>query len=141
MQIQVSHSANPKAAMIRLSIILVFLLAGCGNEVHHAASKGDFDYVKSWIEKGGDVNARHSRSGGNILLYAANSGNLPLVEYLIAKGADIADKTGNSITPLHAACRKGHDRIVSFLLSKGANPNAKADRYIRSYTQTLEGTQ
>lgn len=143
MRIQVSHSAGSKSAIIRLSMILVLLLCfcGCGNDVHHAAWKGDINAVKSWIDKGGDVNARHSRSGGNILSYAAGSGNLHLVEYLIVKGADIADRTGDSTTPLHYACREGHDRIVAFLLSKGANPNAKADRYKRSYGETLEGTR
>jgi ankyrin repeat protein len=122
-------------------LVSLLCLCGCGNDVHRAAWKGDFNTVKTWIDKGGDVNARHSRSGGNILSYAAGSGNTKLVEYLISKGATIGDVTNDGTTPLHYACREGHAKIVALLLSKGANPNVKADKYKRSYGDNLEGTR
>jgi ankyrin repeat protein len=144
MNIQRSHRVDSRLPLIRLSIVAIVLLCLCGcgsrDSVHNAAHEGTLVTVKNWIEKGGDVNLKHSYSGNNLLSYAAGGGNVELVEYLISKGADIADKTGNSATPLHYACRNGHDRVVSYLISKGANPNAKADRYQRSYTEKLEGT-
>lgn len=138
-----SDFANSKLGVVSLSVIVVFLLClcGCGNDVHNAAWKGDVDTVKTWIDKGGDVNDRHSRSGGNILSYAAGSGNTKLVEYLISKGATVGDIDNDGTSPLHYACREGHTKIVALLLSKGANPNVKADKYKRSYGDNLEGTR
>ena len=53
-------------------------------------------------------------------------GKLIEVQYLIEKqDIDIDIKGEYERTPLHYACEKGHLQIVEYLISKGANINAK----------------
>ena len=142
-------SALKRRTSVAISVCAVltmsFAASGCGNQVHHAAWRGDSETVKAWIRNGGDVNAEHTISGGNILSYAAGSGDLPLVEYLISKGADVRQTSDNGTTPLLYACREGHAEVATLLLSKGADPNAAAENYQRSHSERnqdfpLEGT-
>ena len=56
-------------------------------------------------------------------------GHLPIVHYLIEKhNVDINIEGYEEKTPLHYACEYGHLQIVEYLISKGANVNAK-DKY------------
>lgn len=53
---------------------------------------------------------------------AAEQKHLGHLQESLANGADINASVGWFGTPLSAACAKGHERIVRFLLDKGANP-------------------
>jgi len=46
-----------------------------------------------------------------------------VVELLLAKGADVDKARQDGATPLHVACRKGHESVVRLLLESGANPH------------------
>ena len=58
---------------------------------------------------------------------AAEKGHLDILQYLIEKkGADLVHLTANGgRNPLHRACHFGHLACVKYLLSVGANPEAK----------------
>lgn len=116
-------------------VLSIVMLIGCGNNIHSAAYEGDLDTVKDWIERGEDVNAKHSISDGNILSYAVCSSNIDLVKFLITNGANINQLDANGTTPLHYASRMGSAEIVKLLCSKGANPNLFAPDYNRSSSQ------
>ena len=47
------------------------------------------------------------------------------VEILVNNGSDIEPLATKFVTPLHIASNVGNTAVVSFLLSKGANPNAE----------------
>lgn len=119
--------------------------------IYLAAYRGDLEAVKTYISSGVDVNAKDS-GGCTPLLWAVRHDSPEVVEYLIAQGAEINATVGN-LTPLlcanslpvvellvskgaaintngqkmlHKACRMGDKEIATFLLSKGADVNAKS---------------
>ncbi len=68
-------------------------------------------------------------AGATMLWQAASKGHLEIVEALFDperhRGIQVDLGLHNGCTPLMIAAEKGHLEVVRFLLSKGANPNAK----------------
>jgi len=62
------------------------------------------------------------------LLYAACIGDVEGVEDALLEGIDICSTDYDRRSALHVAASEGHVRMVEFLLSRGADPNAK-DRW------------
>jgi hypothetical protein len=62
--------------------------------------------------------------GGQFLVQAAAQDNQRFVELLLGKGYDINFETGGT-TPLSGASNGGHEKMVRFLISKGADLNRK----------------
>ena len=101
------------------SISLVTALA-------YAASLGDLEMVKLFMEKGADVNAKNS-DGGTVLMFAARGGNLEVVKLLLEKGLDVnaKDKGGRTVLMFAASTDGGQVEVVKLLLEKGLDVNAK----------------
>ncbi len=77
------------------------------------------------IEAGADSNYIIDNNNRRPLQYAASQSNLEAVQILLEYGA-ILDASGYlGRTALHDAAFTGCDKIASFLLEHGANPNAK----------------
>ena len=93
--------------------------------LHCACYFGDLQIVEYLISKGADLYAKDNDE--NIVIhYSSIGGHLPIVQYLIEKqNVDINIKGWNGKTPLHLACLEGHHNIAEYLISKGANINAK----------------
>lgn len=111
--------------------IVVDYLIECGADIYfrndkgltflnYACGRGWLDMVKSFANKGYDLNARDSR-GDTPLLNAALKSHRNVVEYLIECGADV--KLGNGDEMLHCACSEGWLDIVKSLVSKGCDLN------------------
>ena len=64
------------------------------------------------------------------LLHAATNYNqLDIVRFLIEEmNAEVNAKDSNSNSPLHVACSNGNDKIIEYLLEKGADPDAKDNK-------------
>ena len=62
--------------------------------------------------------------GGEFLVQAAAQNKLRFVRLLLREGFDINFETGGT-TPLSGAANGGHEEMVRFLISKGADPNRK----------------
>jgi len=63
--------------------------------------------------------------GDAFLLAAARTGNLELVTRLVAEGHSVNRDSGSDDTPLTSAVNGRRVEVVAFLLSKGANVNAR----------------
>ena len=87
-----------------------------------AARAGYTGTVDALLAGRADVKLR-SKFGDSAIMAAALSGHLELVKKLRAKGADI---DGAGWTPLIYAATGGHDAVVTYLLTEGANVNAES---------------
>jgi ankyrin repeat protein len=91
-----------------------------------ACAKGDLEAVKAEIKKGAWVETRDF-DGQTPLFHAVKSNNINLVKYLVDScGAKINVVDLSNITMLHIAAKVGSKSIVSFLIEKGLDVNAKA---------------
>jgi ankyrin repeat protein len=64
--------------------------------------------------------------GDAFLLDAARTGDLELVTRLVVEGHNVNRDSGSDDTPLSSAVKGRKPEIVAFLLSKGANVNARS---------------
>ena len=80
-----------------LITIAAVLLVGCGRsvpdiDINLAASTGDIEAVKQYLDAGGDVNAKDKVA--TPLFYAAHFGHKEIAKLLIEKGADVNLRRG-----------------------------------------------
>jgi ankyrin repeat protein len=89
-------------------------------EFFAAARKGDVAAVKTFLDKGTDVNAK-TRYGATALSYACDKGHIELAKLLIERGANVnAQDTFYNETPLGWAIYRKNVEVIKLLLDKGA---------------------
>ena len=89
-----------------------------------ACFRGHLPIVEYLISKGADIEAKDK--SGNSLIHFSSTRFLSIVQYLIEKRNIDKDIKGyEERAPLHHACNGGHLQIVEYLISKGANIEAK----------------
>lgn len=85
----------------------------------NAASDGNLEAVRAFIEEGTDVNAR-SRRWTTPLIASSNSGHTDVVQLLIDSGATVDSRSFTS-WPLMAAVKKSYTDIIKILLAANAD--------------------
>lgn len=95
-----------------------------GEEVLHAARRGELDALESLLEKGGNMNFC-DQYGLTALHVAAIKGNKDVVMMLVEFGASVEWQDAEGHTPLHLAVEGGSIETVEVLLCRGANVNAE----------------
>jgi len=65
--------------------------------------------------------------GGTPLHVAAIWGRIDIADALLRGGAEIDRRGEHGFTPLHEAISQGHEGMVSFLLSRGADPSLSTE--------------
>ena len=103
--------------------IRVHLVNDVNKCLHYAAKVGLVDYVKHFIEKGANVNAKDC--GVTVLSREITEGYPDVVKLLVENGADINTKDDYGKTPLMYAAENGNLNIIKFLVEKGADIKAK----------------
>jgi ankyrin repeat protein len=98
---------------------------GPPKDIWEAATEGDMEAVKQFIDEGADVNVKN-KVGSTPLLYAAVQKEI--IELLIAKGADVNAKNNSGWTPLLMAVLGDRKEVIELLIAKGADVNAKDSR-------------
>jgi hypothetical protein len=89
-----------------------------GTWLHVAASNGKVNLLEYFLEKGIDVNAGGSLSGGTALNDAAEEGRLDAVKFLVSRGAQLNFPLPEQ-NPLFAAIVKGDIETAKFLIQSG----------------------
>jgi ankyrin repeat protein len=91
-----------------------------------AAEVGNADILKLLLEAGADVESPNA-DGQTALLAVARTGNVPAAELLVKHGAkvDAKERFGGQ-TPLMWATARRHPPMMQFLISKGADVNARS---------------
>jgi len=95
-----------------------------GTWLHIAASKGNLEVVKKFVELGININKKGGTFNGTAIERAASEGHIEIVKYLISCGAelDTSEPEGN---PLFAAIQGGHLEIVKLLIQSGIDATIK----------------
>jgi len=95
-------------------------------DIFAAAQEGTVDDVKSFIDKGVDVNTK-DKYGQTPLHIAVGRENIEIVKFLVSEGkANVNVKEVDGKTPLHlAATYNDNIEVVKFLIDNGADVNAK----------------
>ena len=88
-------------------------------DIFRACEYGYVDFVKQYIEDGGDVHVR--KDDWSLLHHTSLNGNLKVCQLLIEHGNDVNDTTSSRYTPLHLACINGNFEVCKLLLQSGAN--------------------
>ncbi len=121
--------------------------------LHFAARQGAAETVRLLVEGGADVNVLTAGDETSPMLIAAVNGQFDLVNYLLDKGGDPNLASDAGMTPLYAVLnlqwapksfypqpraylqqKASYLEVMSKLLAKGADPNARLQRKIW-YTQ------
>lgn len=95
-------------------------------DLFEAAILGDIQKIRTWAEKGRDLNAL-AEDGHTALGLACYFSQTEAVKWLVTLGADIHQRSQNvmGVFPLNAAVAAGNHAITQFLLIKGADPNVQ----------------
>lgn len=93
-------------------------------DIVKATQYGNFQLVKSIIDRNLYSVNQMDRENVSLLHWAAINNRRDIVEYLISKGA-IVDRIGGDLksTPMHWATRQNHLQMVVLLMRHGADPN------------------
>lgn len=104
----------------------------CSNEngispLGWAALENAVDAAKLLIEYGVDVNKTTDENESSVLALncTSTSISLKMVKLLVESGADVDKGNSGKVTPLMFAINKGEVDVVKYLISKGANVNAR----------------
>jgi hypothetical protein len=98
--------------------------AHIGTGLMVAAWYGNIEMMALFVERGADVR-RVNRHGEQALQLAAWGGHLPAMQWLLERGAPL-DREGRQWGALHYAVFNGHQQVVTELMARGANVNARA---------------
>src|SRR5215471_5182261 len=92
-----------------------------------AARVANLKLVGLLLDAGGNPN-RANEDGETPLMLAARTGAVPVAEVLVRHGANVNEQEKfRKQTALMWAAAESHPEMVSFLISKGANVNARAE--------------
>ena len=106
-----------------------------GDELSAAAAAGDVDalsgFAESWASLS-DTSPAPDSGLNTPLIWAADAGHLSVVEWLLsshpASYSTIDARGYLGATAVSRAARKGHPKVLSALLSAGANPDIGNDK-------------
>ncbi len=122
--------------------------------IGEAASEGDFERVKAWLDGGSELAPRSVNDldvdGWSLLMWASGGFDDVLTEdhvriarYLVSRGArlDVASRVSGS-TALHFACssRGASPEYVSVLVAAGAQVNAEDNDEVRPLGRIISDT-
>ena len=94
------------------------------NEICEAASAGNLEIVRNYLNKGGssNINLNDSRS---LLDCALESKKIELIKLMIERGLNIDERNHQGQNPLHRAIISNQKYTIRMLIDLGADVNAK----------------
>ena len=117
-----------KSILTILSILSLLFLSSCEppstQQLIDAVQAGNITKVKSYIEKGVDINTRGGLYLWPPLHYAVHNNNIEMSKLLIDNGANVNVKNMDKVTALMWAADIGNTEIAQLLLENGADIDA-----------------
>jgi len=116
---------NERRRNVLGTLCVAVLLSGSvalDSPVADAAMRGDFEMVRSLLQRGSDVNAAQG-DGMTALHWAAEHGAVDMAQMLIYAGGSVEAVTRiGAYTPLHLASKAGHALMIRALIDAGSDP-------------------
>ncbi|NGX27449.1 MAG: hypothetical protein K940chlam6_01385, partial [Chlamydiae bacterium] len=109
-----------------------------GSSLFESAKMGDFSGVKTWIQKGFDVNTIDSDSGETPLIAASGNGYTSIVRGLLKIANPDIGKISDGNTAMHIACAKNHSPVVQALIDGRADLNVKNNKEMTPLMVSIE---
>jgi ankyrin repeat protein len=131
-----------------VAIVSALLSAGAGPNIAPssgetplmtAARVGALDVVEALLSGGAGVNAREGSHQQTALMWAVSRGHGPVVRRLIEAGADVNEAAPNGASALVIAAHSGQGAVATYLLERGAEPDAGAAGYSALHAAILRG--
>jgi len=91
-----------------------------------AAAENNADAARTLIDAGADVKARTKNGSFSAYLFAVRAGHIETARVLLDAGADINEKLPDGSSALLLAILNAHYEAATFLVYRGADPNAAA---------------
>jgi ankyrin repeat protein len=115
----------------------------------HAKSEMRSRRINTGGQGGGGVDDRFNppgvrdeeHGGFTPILFAAQQGDVQTAKVLLDGGANVNDVAANGASVLVVATHSGHAQLSSFLLERGADPNAAGAGYTALHAAILRGEQ
>ncbi len=95
-------------------------------DIYTAAAEGMTPSVQALVRAGADVNKYNSAGETPLTASLSPYGSCETAKFLVRSGADVNRPTRGGDTPLMNAAMWVNTDCVRFLLSRGADPNARA---------------
>lgn len=112
------------AAMLMLSSTVFAITDDEQVELSYAIEKGDAATVKKFLDN--DLNPDDTAFAWSWLQVAANKNQLEIVKLMVERGANVNYKHPiTKMTSVAFAAYNGNKEMVTYLISKGADPNIK----------------
>jgi len=91
-----------------------------------AAADNNVDAVRALVDAGAKVNTRSKAGAFSAYLFAVRAGNVEAARVLLDAGANVNESLPDGTSALVMAIMNAHYETASFLLDRGADPNADA---------------
>ena len=115
-ELLLSHGSNINSKDYRGRTLL-----GATFKLDYSSDFYDRDFVKHYLEHGGDKFAVDDETGRTILHFAASHQFVSTVEDLLKHGLDLEARDKNGETPLHRAAACGTEEMIQHLVNRGAD--------------------
>lgn len=102
------------------------------NALELAAAQGSHELLKLFLEEAPWKVDQSNVRGETLMHISAKAGKLGNVLLLLLQGASLSSQDEYGYSPLHLAARNGHTAVVNFLLSCGADPQARSLKNLRA---------
>jgi uncharacterized protein len=110
------------ASWVLAIVALPYAAAASDTLLADAAEKGEFDKLRTLIERQVDMN--EAQADGMTALHWAAYHDRPIeAKLLVDAGAQVQSMNRYGVTPLALACQNGNGELVELLLTEGADPN------------------
>ncbi|MCC3511869.1 MAG: ankyrin repeat domain-containing protein [Microcoleus sp. PH2017_17_BER_D_A] len=111
-------------------ILEILFSQGAVVNTYISAALGNIQEVESYLEQGGDPNARTGRTppyGNTLLYFAAANNQIEVADLLIKYGADVNGECEQGFYPLIVASQFGFVEMVELLIDCGADVSVIID--------------
>jgi ankyrin repeat protein len=89
-----------------------------------AATENNAEAIRLLVEAGADVEARSKNGSFTAFLFAVRGGHVDASRALLDAGSDVNERMPDGMSALVLALYNAHFELASFLLDRGADPNA-----------------